>query len=349
MPSLTPQFAERPFDRDYSPPRELAGAIREMHHTVLGRTLAAVAADHAAIAALIAATLATGWALGLPAAVPVAIVALTGIARFQRALECMVHEASHHNWDRAHRDLNDRLANLLAAFPVFGSVHAYRTGHLLHHRRLGTSDDPDLRRYIELDIEALDRTSALRFGAGVLVQLPRYFLGWWQATRTSLGTALKSLCWHFLVVIVPVALIAGPRTALFAWSLWIAAFVLVLPVIRFIGEAGEHHYLGTTSMIEATITNDGWIHRALIHPHNDGYHLVHHLWPGVPHHKLRKLHHMLLAADPDGFGRRYPRRTRILEEPVTHRQVTTAQPGGEKHSPVTATRPGRRWAGAHSK
>ena len=97
------------------------------------------------------------------------------------------------------------------------------------------------------------------------------------------------------------------------------AFALVLPVIRLIGEADEHKYIGTDNVFDATMVNDGWLLRLLIHPHNDGYHLTHHLWPGVPHHRLGRLHTLLEDVDPEHYARQIRRRTRILEDPLPAR------------------------------
>lgn len=323
-----------PFPRTYSAPAHLREAIRDLHETSSARSVATAAADHLAIFGLIALSLAAYLALPLARwlALVVNLLALVGIARFQRGLECLVHEGSHYNWDRSHRRRNDLAANLLTALPVISVVDQYRVGHFLHHRGLGTAEDPDLRRYVELDVEALDRSSGARFALGIARRLPRYLVGWWGAIGTDRVTVLKALAWHGLVIVSPVALLAGPWLALVAWAQWVGGFVLVLPVLRFIGEAGEHQYTGAENLFDATMVNDGWVHRMLIHPHNDGYHVTHHLWPGVPHHKLRQLHRLLEQADPEGYARRLRRRTRILEEPPPSQGDAVAPVGAARRS-----------------
>jgi fatty acid desaturase len=309
-----PEPVDRPYPVAYGAPAEVRDQLHEFQATSLPRSLAAVVADHAAIFGLLAGTLAAYSALPLAAAIAVNVVVLVGVARFQRGLECLVHEASHYNWTRRRR-LNDVLANSLAALPVFSTVQEYRVGHFIHHRKKGTADDPDLRRYVELDVEGLDRTSALRYWLGVARRLPRYTLGWWSAIQASRRTALEGLAWHLLVVVLAGTLVVGPTWSLLVWGQWMAAFAFVLPVLRFVGEAGEHHYVGTGTVFEATMVNDGPVHHLLIHPHGDSYHLVHHLWPSVPHHRIRRLHKLLVELDPEGYAGRVRRRTRILEEP----------------------------------
>jgi fatty acid desaturase len=312
-----PQPVEVPYPRGYSAPAGFREAIHRLHRTSLARSLLAVVSDHLAIFALILAGLAAYRVLplGFPGAVAVNLLALVGVGRFQRGLECMGHEASHYNWDRCNRGRNNLLGNALAALPVFATVGEYRQAHLTHHRRLGTREDPDLQRYLELDIEALDRTGAARFALGVARRLPRYLVSWWHVVGTSRTTVAKALAWHAVIVVLPLTLFAGPVLALAVWANWAIAFVVVLPVLRFVGEAAEHNYTGSGTLFEVTMINDGWIHRLLIHPHNDGLHLTHHLWPGVPHHQLRRLHRLVAEADPKGYAARIRCRTRLLEQP----------------------------------
>lgn len=48
---------------------------------------------------------------------------------------------------------------------------------------------------------------------------------------------------------------------------------------------------------------------------NDGFHTVHHMWPGVPHHALRLLHATLLTEDAAGYAARLRNRTSVLQSP----------------------------------
>ncbi|CAM5548384.1 hypothetical protein SBADM41S_06728 [Streptomyces badius] len=134
------------------------------------------------------------------------------IARQLRALENLVHEASHYNWTRHRRRLNDVLGYLLAAAPTGSRISAYRTSHLLHHGRFGTAEDPDRYRYAELDMEALPRTSARLFVAGVCTRLLRYQLGWLRELRTNALAPLVALLWSVLCVGAPTALLLDLRT-----------------------------------------------------------------------------------------------------------------------------------------
>ena len=40
---------------------------------------------------------------------------------------------------------------------------------------------------------------------------------------------------------------------------------------------------------------DWLVVRALLFPHHVNYHVEHHLYPAVPHHRLKRLHHLLAS------------------------------------------------------
>jgi fatty acid desaturase len=327
LSALDERPAARAFDRDYELPSELRALVLEARVTSLWRSLAAALGDHLAIVAVLLGALLAYAALPLGAALAVDVVALVIAARFQRGLECLVHEASHFNWTRHHGRLNDGLADVLAALPCFSRVNGYRPPHMTHHTAKGAPTDPDRIRYEALAIEEVDRTSRIRFALGVARRLVPYASGWWRAIGTAPRTFVSGLAWQAVFVLAPAAAIGGLRLGLALSLQWLVAFFVVLPAIRFVAEAGEHRYTGTGTLLSSTINNDGIVHRLLFHPHNDGYHLTHHLWPTVPHHRLRWLHTRLTGLDP------------ALAERVLRRTVLVQEPRPQEHRPGTS--PGR--------
>ncbi|MFD8889981.1 fatty acid desaturase [Streptomyces sp. NPDC059566] len=93
----------------------------------------------------------------------------------------------------------------------------------------------------------------------------------------------------------------------------VSVFVF-LHVLRLIAEADEHIYSDSGTVFDATVSHVGLLHRVPVHPHADGYHTVHHLWPGIPHHALRRVHFMLMVQDPE-YARRIRIRYRLLDTP----------------------------------
>jgi fatty acid desaturase len=305
----------QPYKRGYTAPTQMRAFIADAHRTRLWLTTATAAVDCLSVAAL---ALAATWAVqALPIAAAASLCALCAavIGRQLRALECLVHEASHFNWSRNHRRVNDILGSLLAGAPTGAKVETYRTSHLLHHGRFGTVDDPDLARYRQLDVEGMRRTSVRSFAWDVLIRLPRYQLGWVQTIKSSPLICAAPFVWCAAIITVPAFFAFGSQGAIEASAIWLAAYLLALPVIRFVGEASEHIYSTTRTVFDATISNLGFLQRYVIHPHNDGYHTIHHMWPGVPHHQLRRLHKQLTIVDEANYGKRLRYRTRVIQQP----------------------------------
>jgi fatty acid desaturase len=307
--------ADVPYKKGYSSPAALKEVIAEAHSTRLVRTFATAVFDHLSVpVALLAATspsVREAGGLALAAALTMAVLVS---ARQLRALECLVHEASHYNWSRRHRTSGDVLATILAAVPTGVRIADYRASHLVHHRRFGTPADPDLQRYQELALEDLDRSGAVRYSIGVLRRFGAYHRSW----LSTLGSAPVATClpfpWCAVVITLPGWLLGGWAWALPAAAAWLVTHQLALPVLRFIGESSEHLYREADTVFEATVSNIGFVQRVLVHPHGDGFHTIHHMWSGVPHHQLARLHRTLLAQDEQYRGRiRY--RTRVLEHP----------------------------------
>ncbi|MET8810495.1 fatty acid desaturase family protein [Streptomyces sp. NPDC004549] len=305
---------EKPYRKGYRLPAALRSEIAAAHRTRPVLTAGCAALD-VLIAVLVA--VASGWALvwmSLWAALPLALLGCLVVARQLRALENLTHEASHYNWARHHRRWNDVLGFLLVGLPTGGRLAAYRESHLRHHGRFGTSDDPDRRRYAELDLEGLRRSSAAAFTASVLARAVRYQLGWVREVGSDLSVTAAMLVWSAVFVALPAWLGAGLPGAVAAEVLWLVSVFVVLPVLRLVAEADEHVYSDSDTVFDATISNVGLMQRVLVHPHADGYHTVHHLWPGIPHHSLRRTHAMLMERDPE-YARRIRIRRGVLETP----------------------------------
>jgi fatty acid desaturase len=246
-----------------------------------------------------------------PVAWALTVVAVIVMGRCGRALECMVHEASHRNWQRQGR-WNDLLANVLAGFPTASQVGEYRRSHMVHHARLGSDDDPDIQRYEKFDLESMTGLRGTELAQGVVRRLPAYNWSWYTTIGTSPLTLLLSGAWY-AAVLGAVALATNAGVALLVWAHMLVAFGLVLPVIRMLGEAGEHRFLAGDTAFNATISNLGWAHRWIIHPHGDGHHTLHHLWSSVPHHQIAKMHLTLAELDAANFAANIQWRKKVLE------------------------------------
>jgi fatty acid desaturase len=325
-PEITPEHnkevqppASR-FKRGYRVLRSARHLLVAWRATSLWLSVGAAVADALSILAVIGLHLQlTGWVAAV-----LYPVALLFIARQLRSLEVLVHEGSHWNFTR-HKHLNDRVVNVVAAYPVFQDVEKFRESHLVHHELLGHEHDPCRVRFFDLGWNELDRTSARRYLAAMVRKLWAYSASWWRLIGSNLPVLAAGVLWHLLAFVLPLALLisaggaggSGPAELLLrgAW-VWLAyvgvAFVLVLPPMRFIAEAAKHDYEKGTTTKTGTFSNIGPLHW-MLHPHGDGFHLLHHLDPSIPHHRLKAVHGWLMENDPAYASGRT--RHHVLEEP----------------------------------
>lgn len=254
-------------------------------------------------------------------------------ARGMRGLECLVHDASHHNiinvrgdstfakWLRklnlgvSPQKISDFFCNLFFAIPMFSTVENYWASHSLHHKMLGTDDDPDFVRHNELGLAELDRNTPQVFVMLLISKFFPYWKSWWKAIGTDKRTTNLAVLWHLILLLILSANF-GFWLALGYWTIaFFVPFVIFLPILRFIGEAGEHDYVENNNIAEKTYSNTGILHRLIIHPHNDGLHTLHHVFAQVPHHNLPKLDHFIQSNDGQNYHRFLRNRKSVFEEP----------------------------------
>ena len=246
-------------------------------------------------------------------------------SRALRGLENLVHEASHGNFHRASRQLNDRVANWLCAYWLFLSVATYRIPHKKHHDRFGTQDDPCKQRFKRLQFDRFLREVSKRLVQSVVSILPMYIWEYWAQFREQEQSPARqrgarainqaqqlrrSVGLHILLMS------AGSLMIEQFWLYWLLYFwvpwLFYLPVHRLLAEAEKHNYEDAQSVFAATFSNLGRFQRWFLHPHGDAWHLLHHLIPAIPHWQLRRAHALLLQ-DPayaEGMVR-----TSLFEEP----------------------------------
>lgn len=244
---------------------------------------------------------------------PINLLVFVAIGALLRGQEGLVHAASHGHWHKT-AWVNDAAGNALAALPVFSLVQRYRIGHSLHHGRFGSIEDPEFARYERLDLGGVDRSSLSAFAKSACRRLPRYFWDWWSQIQTTPSVTCLALLWHAGVVLALTVL--GGSTLAILWLVYfVGPMLTTLTVIRFVDEAAEHQYQGVNTEFDATNNNIGPVHRWLLHPLNDGWHLVHHLIASVPFWNLKRAHDWLVQVDGDRYGANFPYRVRVLQEP----------------------------------
>jgi fatty acid desaturase len=206
----------------------------------------------------------------------------------QRALGNLLHDAGHCNLSGL-RWVNDAIAIVFLAPPLFNSLNAYREMHARHHAWLG---DP------ERDPDFIPRPDAPH---------GQWYLAYWHClsdlaiwrssilgnvygTRLAFGQWLAILAW-WAVVLAALALVTSIRFSLLFLALWIGAKATIFHAITTFRELTDHYGLEPGGIF--SFTRDIPAHGLLsqvIHPHNNGYHLTHHLIPSIPYHRLPDAH-----------------------------------------------------------
>ncbi|GGD98583.1 fatty acid desaturase family protein [Paenibacillus nasutitermitis] len=232
-------------------------------------------------------------------AVWVYLISIVIIGSRMRGLDIMMHESSH-NMLFKNRNLNKWVACLFAAFPIMISYRAYIKGHMTHHKYLWSDIDPDKIRYkiVGLDNPNISRTQFfLRHCLKplTLAHVPRYLTGMVKVTmvpkdETPFDTVVRAVYW---VAIIVCSIIFGFWLELIMF--WAVPFLTTLQILKYWAEMAEHAGLENDKELFATRNSFGnRFERILLHPHRNSYHLVHHLFPAVPHYSIKKAHLVLM-------------------------------------------------------
>lgn len=221
--------------------------------------------------------------------IPLAVVV---IGNRQRALGNLLHDASHYLIS-TNLKVNDAIGHWLIALPPLNSLHRYRRTHFEHHARLGNNKtDPD---YYADKVFQQGGNGAFAIYCRMLLT-PRYWLGdgFGDLIGGPLQTRLFILGWWaaaWLVLYVFSTL--GQASAFLA--LWFAARLTVFHAITTFRELCDHTGMTPGGIFSYSRNVVGSrILNLFFHPHNNGYHLVHHLMPTIPYHRLAIAHRYFL-------------------------------------------------------
>jgi fatty acid desaturase len=229
----------------------------------------------------------------------------------QNAFAVQIHEASH-NLLFSDRSTNDTFCNVFGGYWVLNDVQSYRAVHRTHHTDLHLSTDPDLDLY-------MISGSGGRFE---VVRLVLCDLLWITAIRRILryggkvgkATAAKRAALHLAAKMACQAALLGAACSAFGWRegpvfyflFWLAPLFSVFSAIIRLRIVTEHFSPSLSAQAErpfvSRTTAARWPEIYLFGCDME-YHFEHHLFPGIPHPQLARLHGELVRR---GFFERLP-------------------------------------------
>lgn len=221
------------------------------------------------------------------------------------ALAILMHDASHFRFLK-NRKWNDWVTNITIMYPIFTSIEKYRNNHLAHHQHLNTEHDPDWVAKLDVREFTFPKTksefmvtilSYLVFYQGVLDVI--WFLRRFGGTpmKQYAGTESKPVKIGFYIVLFSaLTFFGGWKIWLLFWVVpWLTTFFMfqyIRSVAEHFGDLSRDHELNSSRTVKTS-----WLEQFFIAPHNVGYHLEHHLFPGVPFYNLPKLHQLLMEQE----------------------------------------------------
>jgi fatty acid desaturase len=246
---------------------------------------------------MIAALLALAAAYPNPAVILAAMILLAGR---QLGLSVLMHEAGHRTlfatpW------LNDVVGQWLCAAPVMSDMPSYARGHLEHHRKAGTREDPDLPNYAAYPVS---RESFRRKVIRDLSGQTGYKLLRAIAHGVSGAMSREPRPGSLPVVqqlITQLVLLAVLFAAGIGWTylLWLGSYLTFYMLIIRVRQVAEHAAVpdlydpdprNNTRTVDAP-----WWQRLVFAPNGVNYHLEHHFMASVPCYRLAGLRAHLRA------------------------------------------------------
>jgi fatty acid desaturase len=286
--------------------KALISEIQKLHKLDDWHGIMMLLEDWICIAGAIAASLWAWQNLPLSGAALTYLLSVLVIGAKQRGLRVLNHMATH-NALAKNPQLNYTLSTIFASWLVLESSSGYDNTHNSlqngHHPNLGTERDVDHMAIVEQGL----------YGEGCSPENAEQFL--WMIPFKTFGYItflLKNRVWNpyekstervirlsYLTVLLSVLLWAGLGMPVLLY--WIVPLFTSAIWIGIIIQLAEHYPL-----MESNHEYDIYVSRnRILNPvgnffiatHNEGYHLIHHLYPRLPLWQMKKAHQILMA-DP---------------------------------------------------
>jgi fatty acid desaturase len=216
------------------------------------------------------------------------------------ALYSLLHDGTHYLLAN-NKQINDWIAKLFLAWPLFISLETMRASHFQHHRFMQTEKDPEVQ-HLQYEEFKFPMTKQKFFGI-MLKDLSGYhFLKYKYLSvgKWSWEEIKKNIVHINRYSILFYLMLASVITFLELWIafiiLWIIPFCTVYIALNRLRAYTEHfnipdNQFNTRSMVL------GKVQKFFFCPYNLGFHTEHHLFPNIPNYNLEKLHLYLVKSE----------------------------------------------------
>lgn len=228
------------------------------------------------------------------------LLAMLLLAGRQLGLSVLMHEAGHRSLFRT-QWLNDVVGQWFGALPVFSDLPSYARGHLEHHRKAGSHDDPDLPNYEAYPIsrESFRRKITRDLTGQTGIKLLTYIA---RGASGAIGREKRDSALPFLqMILVQVIMFAVLAFFGIGWAylIWLGAFLTTFMLVIRIRQVAEHAavpdlYDPDPRLNTRTVEAPFW-QRWLMAPNGVNFHMEHHFMASVPCYRLKALREHLRA------------------------------------------------------
>jgi fatty acid desaturase len=244
-----------------------------------------------------------------PVTVVLAVILLAGR---QMGLSVLMHDCGHHTLFRSAR-LNELVGQWLCALPVMNDQPSYARGHLEHHRKSGSPDDPDLPNYAAYPVSrASFRRKVIRDLTGQTGYKLLSYIVRGASGAVSREKRVSSLPFAQQLLVQLVLFLTLTAFGIgWTYLLWVVAYMTVFMLIIRVRQVAEHaavpDLFDPDARMNTRTVEAPWWQRLFFVPCGVNYHLEHHFMASVPCYKLGELREHLRSRNalenvPEFYG-----------------------------------------------
>ncbi|MBT0587245.1 fatty acid desaturase family protein [Alteromonas oceanisediminis] len=244
------------------------------------------------------------------------LVAVVLLGNRQLGLGILMHDCAHNALFKT-KSYNTLAGEWLCAAPLLAQFEGYRTYHLKHHAKAGTTHDPDYPNYAPYPVQ--QRSVLRKFfrdivgitglkNIGILLMMHAGVVNYDMAYKSvnakrglSLTEVIRNLAVNLYRAVMVHALFVSILLVLgqtWLYGVWWAAYLTTFSLFSRIRNAAEHaavpNLLDADPRLHARTVTASWLARLTVAPNHVNYHIEHHWLPQVPPYNLPALHRYLI-------------------------------------------------------